>query len=118
MRALIVDDSADSREILRDALEALDIRVSECDNGQKAIDEYRNTRPDVVLMDIQMPVLDGISATRTICSADPNAHVIVVTQFDESDYRLAASRAGAEQYFLKHDILKLLAYIQSLVSLN
>jgi CheY-like chemotaxis protein len=118
MRIMIVDDSPVSREILREALAGFDAEVMECENGRRAIEEYVRFRPEVVLMDIQMPVIDGISATKAIRRSDPRARVIVVSQFDETDYRVAAALAGAERYFLKQDVVELLTYIQTTIHLN
>lgn len=118
MRILIVDDSAVSREMLRDALSELGAELFECKAGRQAIEFYRRSHPDVVLMDIQMPLVDGISATRAIRSGDPRARVIVVSQFDEEDFRSAAVRAGAERYFLKQEIVELITYIRTQIYLN
>ncbi|HIZ34749.1 MAG TPA: response regulator transcription factor [Candidatus Ruania gallistercoris] len=101
----LVDDSA----VVRTGLTALashdgDIEVvAEAGTGRAGIAEVRRTRPDVVLMDLRMPELDGIEATRAIC-ADPelaSVRVVILTTFDEDAEILEAIRAGASGYLLK-----------------
>lgn len=81
-------------------------------NGQQAIDELAHSKPDVVLMDIQMPVMDGIAATRRICELANPPHVVALTTFSTLDYVVPALRAGASGYLVKDadpdEILKLL----------
>jgi DNA-binding NarL/FixJ family response regulator len=101
----IVDDQPLIRTGLRTMLEhAADLEiVGEADDGEKAVALVRRHRPDVVLMDIRMPVLDGIEATRRI-TADPelgNVRVLMLTTFDLDDYVYAAIRAGASGFMLK-----------------
>lgn len=118
MRILIVDDSAVSREMLREALAPLDVELFECGDGAGAIAEYAALQPDLVLMDIQMPVCDGLAATQVIRASDPNARVLIVSQFDAREYRSEARRVGAERYFLKQQILELVSYIDAEVCPN
>jgi DNA-binding NarL/FixJ family response regulator len=105
VRVVIVDDQPLIRTGLRTMLEhgpGMEI-VGEADDGGKAVDLARRHRPDVVLMDIRMPVLDGIEATRRI-TADPElggVRVIILTTFDVDDYVYAAIRAGASGFMLK-----------------
>jgi DNA-binding NarL/FixJ family response regulator len=101
----IVDDQPLIRTGLRTMLEhAPDLEiVGEADDGEKAVALVRRHRPDVVLMDIRMPVLDGIEATRRI-TADPGlaaVRVLMLTTFDLDDYVHAAIRAGASGFMLK-----------------
>ena len=101
----IVDDQPLIRTGLRTMLEhAPDLEiVGEADDGEKAVAVVRRHRPDVVLMDIRMPTLDGIEATRRI-TADPDlaaVRVIMLTTFDLDDYVYAAIRAGASGFMLK-----------------
>jgi DNA-binding NarL/FixJ family response regulator len=79
-----------------------DLRVvAEAEDGDQAVAEAARTRPDVVLMDIRMPRLDGISATRAILEALPAARVLMLTTFDLDDYVIEAFRAGASGFLLK-----------------
>jgi DNA-binding NarL/FixJ family response regulator len=101
----IVDDQPLIRTGLRTMLEhAPDLEiVGEADDGEKAVSLVRRHHPDVVLMDIRMPVLDGIEATRRI-TADPDlaaVRVLMLTTFDLDDYVYAAIRAGASGFMLK-----------------
>lgn len=103
VRLFIVDDHT----LFRDGLRALfasvpDIElVGEAASGAEAIESVLGTMPDVVMMDIQMPDLDGIQATREILRASPNIGVIIVTMLEAPDSVFAAMRAGARGYVLK-----------------
>jgi DNA-binding NarL/FixJ family response regulator len=100
---LIADDQALVRVGLRkifDAEAEIDI-VGEAGDGQDAVSEARRLRPDVVLMDIRMPMLDGIEATRRIVTAQPNTRVLILTTFGLDTYVYDALRAGASGFMLK-----------------
>ena len=100
---LVVDDQALVRVGLRKVLEAEpDVEVvGEAADGQDAVAAARRLRPDVVLMDIRMPVLDGIEATRRIVAAQSGTHVLVLTTFGLDGYVYDALRAGASGFMLK-----------------
>ncbi|MBR8833293.1 MAG: response regulator transcription factor [Stigonema ocellatum SAG 48.90 = DSM 106950] len=103
IRVLLVDDQALIRNGIKAMLNLepdLDV-VGTADNGEKAIEQVEALQPDVVLMDMRMPVMDGRSATRIISSRFPNIKVIVLTTFDEDQYITDAMRAGAKGYLLK-----------------
>ncbi|MGB8003905.1 MAG: response regulator transcription factor [Gaiellaceae bacterium] len=100
---LIADDQALVRVGVRkifDAEAEIDI-VGEAGDGEDAVSEARRLRPDVVLMDIRMPVLDGIEATRRIVTAQPNTRVLILTTFGLDTYVYDALRAGASGFMLK-----------------
>jgi len=103
IRVLLVDDQALFCEGLRTLLDLQpDIEVvGEANNGREAIECVARAAPDVVLMDIRMPVLDGVAATRDIRAHHPNTRVIVLTTFDDDEYVFEALRAGAVGYLLK-----------------
>lgn len=105
MKVLIVDDHPAVRALLRMVVAADE--VHECGSGSNAVAAYAAHRPDVVLMDIAMPGVDGIAATRQIRALDPDARVVIVTHYDESDLRESARDAGACGYVLKEDLLEL-----------
>ena len=103
IRVLIADDQALVRagfRMILDAEEDLEI-IGEATNGLEAVDESRRLQPDVVLMDIRMPELDGLEATRRILAADPAARVLILTTFDLDEYVYEALRAGASGFLLK-----------------
>jgi DNA-binding NarL/FixJ family response regulator len=100
---LIADDQALVRVGLRKILESEPETavVGEVGDGQDAVAAARRLRPDVVLMDIRMPVLDGIEATRRIVRAQPATRVLILTTFGLDDYVYDALRAGASGFMLK-----------------
>jgi NarL family two-component system response regulator LiaR len=104
IRVLVVDDHAVVREGLRTFLELQDgIEVAgEAADGEEAIELAERLRPDVVLMDLVMPALDGLGAMRALRDRVPNARVIVLTSFADDDKLLPALRAGAAGYLLKN----------------
>jgi DNA-binding NarL/FixJ family response regulator len=100
---LIADDQALVRVGLRkifDAEPEIDI-VGEAGDGEDAVSEARRLRPDLVLMDIRMPVLDGIEASRRIVTAQPSTRVLILTTFGLDTYVYDALRAGASGFMLK-----------------
>jgi DNA-binding NarL/FixJ family response regulator len=103
IRVLIVDDQALIREglkILLELEEGIEI-VGEAAEGSSGVAAYASARPDVVLMDIRMPLMDGVEATKRIRALDPDARILVLTTFDEDRLVLDAVRAGARGYLLK-----------------
>jgi DNA-binding NarL/FixJ family response regulator len=103
VRVLLVDDQALFREALATLL---DVRtevevVGEAANGDEALRRAAELRPDVILMDLRMPVLDGIAATRRLRVEQPEVRVIALTTFDDDSEVFAALRAGAVGYLLK-----------------
>jgi two-component system, NarL family, response regulator LiaR len=103
IRVLIADDHAVVRRGLRtflDLQEDIDV-VGEAEDGEEAIAEARRSRPDIVLLDLVMPKLDGVAAIRGIRECSPSTRVIVLTSFLDDDKLLPAVRAGAAAYLLK-----------------
>ncbi|HEX6305079.1 MAG TPA: response regulator transcription factor [Anaerolineales bacterium] len=98
---------ADDHTLFRDGLKALfesipDVEViGEADTGEATIEKAAGLQPDVILMDIQMPDMNGIEATRNIIRTSPHIGVIIVTMFEDDDSVFAAMRAGARGYILK-----------------
>ena len=103
LRVLLVDDHAMVRSGFAMVLSVEDDIevVGQAADGLFAIEQARTTRPDVVLMDVQMPHMDGIEATRHLV-ADDLGHVVIVTTFDRDDYLFDALRAGASGFLLKN----------------
>ena len=103
IRVLIADDHAVVRRGLRtflDLQEDIDV-VGEAEDGEEAIAEAERARPDVILLDLVMPRLDGVAAIRGIRERSPSTRVIVLTSFLDDDKLLPAVRAGAAAYLLK-----------------
>ena len=103
IRVLIVDDHGVVRQGLRTYLELLDdIEViGEAENGLEAVAQVRQQQPDVVLMDLVMPEMDGIETTRQISAVSPSTRVIVLTSFADDEKVFPAIKAGATGYLLK-----------------
>ena len=100
-KVCIVDDDDDIREAMRLALELHGLEVIEASDGEEALRVVPASDADVVLMDIRMPVRDGLSATEELLAADPGLKVIVLTTFDTDDMVLRALRIGAAGFLLK-----------------
>jgi two-component system cell cycle response regulator DivK len=96
-RILVVEDQADSRQIIRDMLAATDFEITEVENGEQALAAIGKQRPDLILMEIQLPIMDGYEATRRI-KTDPalrSIPIIAVTSYVEEQKALAA---GCDEY--------------------
>jgi DNA-binding NarL/FixJ family response regulator len=102
VRVLIADDHDLFRDGLRGLLEArgLDV-VGEARDGRTAVTLFGRLRPDVVLMDLSMPELDGLAATRLICAEDPAARVVILTASEDDADLFEAIKSGAQGYLLK-----------------
>jgi CheY-like chemotaxis protein len=105
MKLLIVEDNDRMRSLIRRTVADLAETIHECRDGAEALIAYNKNRPDCVLMDIKMGKMDGITATRNIRAAHPDARVIIVTDYDDDKLRLAAQRAGACRYLVKENLL-------------
>ena len=104
IRVVLVDDQALLRMGLRLVIESepdLEV-VGEASDGATAVDQVRALAPDVVLMDVRMPGVDGIEATRRVVAEHPATRVLVLTTFDLDEYAFAALRAGASGFLLKN----------------
>ncbi|OZV80439.1 DNA-binding response regulator [Micromonospora echinospora] len=104
IRVLLADDHHLVRTGFRVILEAEDDIevVGEASDGRQAVDLAARQRPDVVLMDVEMPGTDGLEATRRIVAADTGPAVLILTTFDRDDYLFAALQAGASGFLLKN----------------
>jgi DNA-binding NarL/FixJ family response regulator len=103
IRVLVADDQAlirDSFRLILDLEPDIEV-VGEAGNGQEAVARVRELQPDVVLMDVRMPVLDGLAATRALSRAESPARVLILTTYDADEYLYDAMRAGACGFLLK-----------------
>ena len=99
---LIVDDAEFMRVMLRDIIEDMGMTVAgEAGNGREAIQLYDQIRPDLVLMDITMPVMDGTEALKNILQSDPEANVVMITALGQKEQVLAAIKTGARDFIIK-----------------
>ncbi len=116
IRVMIADDHALFREGLRQICEAVGKFqvVGEAENGRQAVELASQLKPDVILMDINMPVLDGVAAASEISIANPNARVIMLTMYRQDRFVFDAIKAGARGYLLKDmDGKQLVATVQA-----
>lgn len=111
---LIVEDNAGVRRLLRRTVAETATNVWECSDGADALAAYSAHRPDIVLMDVRMPRIDGFTATRQILEFDPLARIVMITQYDDEGIRGAAREAGACGYVLKLNLLDLNHLIQTI----
>jgi len=107
-RTLIVDDDGSFRRRIKELLATEpDIEViGEAADGQEAILKARELKPDLVLMDVRMPGLNGINATRQLKDEMPEIKVIIVSIFDLQEYREAATASGASGYVIKKSLIE------------
>lgn len=119
IRVLVVDDHAILRDGIRSLLETQeDIRVvGEASNGREAVERVKELLPDVVLMDVAMPEMNGLEATQVIKSQYPQVQVLILTQHDDQEYVEPLLRAGASGYVLKrsggHEVLMAIRQVSS-----
>lgn len=107
MKVLIVDDNEKVRLLLRDHLPESAVDVYECADGADAISFFKKYRPDWVLMDQDMPKMDGLTAIREIIAEFPWANICMVAAFDDNDIRRAAYQAGARRFVAKDNLCEL-----------
>jgi two-component system NarL family response regulator len=103
IRILIADDHTVVREGLVSLVKRKSdmVVVAEASNGREAVDLWKQHRPDVTLLDLRMPEMDGVSAIKEIRELDPNAHIVVLTTYDGDEDIYRAVKAGAKAYLLK-----------------
>jgi two-component system, NarL family, response regulator LiaR len=102
VRAIIADDDPFARKMIKESLQRAGVIViAEAHNGRQAVDLTRHYRPDVVLMDVVMPELDGIAATRRIVKEMPEQKIVILTTADDDEIGLLGLRAGASGFLAK-----------------
>jgi len=107
MKVLIVDDNRQVRQLLRDFLPDSFDEIYECNDGNQAFALYRIHRPEWVLMDWEMPIMNGITAMREIIAEFPKANICMVTAFNDEEIRAEALSAGASGFVTKNRLLEL-----------
>jgi len=113
LKVLIVDDNAQMRQMVKSYLRGLAEETRECADGAEALAAYTDFLPDWVLMDWEMKLMDGLTATRQIIADLPDAKVLLVTNHDEKVLRQAATEAGACGYVLKENLLDVRGWLQT-----
>ena len=113
MQIMIVEDNDRIRAMYRTFFGNIASEIVEARSGLEAVNLYPDCDPDVVLMDIRMPDMDGIDATRAIMKLDRNAYILIVTEYDDPLYRKDARDAGAREYFLKNSLLDLRQHLKT-----
>lgn len=99
---MIVDDSRTSRKVLREILERNGYTiVAEAVNGEDGYLKYKEFQPDIVTMDITMPVMDGVESLSLIKKEDPDAHVLMITAAGQKEKMLESIKRGAEEFIMK-----------------
>lgn len=105
IRVFIADDHAIVREGLRRLLSRPGFTlVGEAANGAEAVEQMHRLQPDVVVLDLKMPIMDGLAAIKAIKAEQPEAHILVLTSFDDDEKVFAAIKAGAQGYLLKDSL--------------
>lgn len=104
MVILIVDDNAAVRRLIRRMIESSSREIYECASGAEALRNYPEILPDLTLMDIRMPGIDGLTATRNILEKYPEAQVVIVTDYAGDEIKNAAFAVGAKGYVLKDNL--------------
>jgi two-component system response regulator DegU len=110
MKIMIVEDNPQMRQMIRSVVADLAEDVTECVDGAEVVAAYAARQfsgDDRVLMDLEMPGIGGVEATRRLRAAFSDAHIIIVTQYDDQHWRTAAREAGACGYVLKENLLEL-----------
>ncbi len=112
-KVLVADDALFTRKVLREILEAEGCEVVEASNGKDAVEKFRLEHPDLVLLDVSMPDMDGLTALRAIKEADGNAKVVMVSAMGQTSVVKEALKLGACDFIVKpfrtHQIRELIA---------
>jgi two-component system chemotaxis response regulator CheY len=118
LKILVVDDHAEFRRLIVDCLHGYAVECIECADGSTAVSAYAEHQPAWVTMDLEMQVMDGLTAIHRIRESNPQARIVIVTQHDHEMLRLAGQRAGASGFLLKEEMMRLPSVLGLTPSLN
>jgi CheY-like chemotaxis protein len=113
MTILTVDDNDHVRKLIRTILGSFADTIVECEDGADALSAFLIHQPDLVLMDLRMPRVDGLLATRQILSQFPQARILILTDDASQAVRVAATAAGAKDVFLKRNLSDLESFVRA-----
>ncbi|MDP3147588.1 MAG: response regulator transcription factor [Ignavibacteria bacterium] len=113
MTLLLADDNYAVRKMIKDVLASPNNNFIECSNGEEAVKTYAKYLPDWVLMDIEMDVMDGITASKKIIEKYPRAKIVMLTQYNDKHLVRAALNAGAKDFILKENIIQLIDFLKT-----
>ncbi len=115
---MIVDDFSKIRIILKKMLETKFVKqlstIYECKNGQEAIETFAKYKPDWIVMDLKMEIMDGLTASKEILKLNQDARIIILTQFDDEEYFDVAKEIGVKAFIQKENILDIPYIIENL----
>jgi DNA-binding NarL/FixJ family response regulator len=117
MKIMIVEDNGKMRQMIKSILQQHIKKVKEfceCESGEEAVEHFELFSPDVVLMDIRLNNMNGLAAAETILKQNPQAKIIIVTQYSESVYKNKAKKIGVGAYVLKENLQELVNIINNL----
>jgi len=112
---LIVDDNSGVRRMVRNMIEDIDSDILECADGAAATAIYETLKPDLVLMDINMQPVDGLTAMRAILEKDPNARIVIVSQHQDARTRSTALAMGARAFVGKEDLMSVRELVEEAI---
>jgi CheY-like chemotaxis protein len=116
MKVLVADDDRSFRGLLKKAMETRrSFRVWEAGDGEEAIEIARSLRPELIMMDLSMPRIDGLEATRMIKAEQPEVRIVVCSVYNEPVYRRAATLNGADAFLVKSLCFSELDFVESLI---
>ena len=111
---LIADDHPQVRALIRDILDAPERSFVECGDGAAAVEANLKHQPDITFMDIDMPVMDGLTATRSIVQRRPEARIVIVTQYDDARIQELSLASGAVAFLTKSQLHTLPSLVSDL----
>lgn len=117
MRLLIVEDNAEMRRLIISIVRDIADEIDECDDGAEAAAHYAEFLPDLVLMDIKMARVDGITASKEIVGEFPDANICIVTDYTDEKTKQAAFQAGVSHYVSKENLYEIRSLIENLTNI-